>query len=322
MGIFYLTGVGTSPGAATVPLHLIYLMVKAAENGNPKAINFFKKSGEIRHADVEYPECVIIFTSEEIITGKKPPRSGLKDEWFRLRVDQIDSIPRIIGKSLVSLIDKCMFQGNAESIMEKIFFMKVNHRNFSDCYEKIYCTIKALESKELWISYLGGTNQINLSLFLASSLTGIPTKYIYVSQDDIDKIHPDLPRPDFKNPNIEIPPRPWFDLPFIWLGLESKILQAIKVMFKNYGEIANISHLEMILRDNDLSGQFKAKLQSADIFQIENDKVIKGEGFERIKGFIPATQANNFAKWKDWGIKNDLLYTINRNRNFQYEKVK
>lgn len=321
MGIYYLTGLGTSPGAATVPLHYIYLMVKSAENGNEKAQNFFSRSSEIRNKNVEYPESVIIFTSKEIINGTKVAKSGLKDDWFNLPLSKIKSVIKILGKSIQTIIEKCNFKNQEKALIEDIYLIKVNHKSFQDCYEKIYTTIEALQRKELWISYLGGTNQINLALFLASALTGHPTKYIYVGQDDIDKIHPDIPRPDFLNPNINIPPDAWYDLPFLWLGIENKILQEIESGLKWGNDIIHKNQLEAILRNHDLSTQFLAKLQSGNIIQIKDDKIIKGEGLNEIKRFIPSTEVKNLSEWKKWGIKKDLLYKINIHDNFQIEKL-
>ena len=91
IGIFYLTGLGTSPGAVLVPLHYIYLMLKAAMNNNQDAIEFFKKSGELRQEKAGVPEYLIIFTSKEVIEGKEKPKS-LKDEWFNLSEEDYDEM--------------------------------------------------------------------------------------------------------------------------------------------------------------------------------------------------------------------------------------
>jgi hypothetical protein len=298
MGIFYLSGLGKSPGAGSIPLQYIYLITKAAEMDDKDALVFLRNSGEIEEKKVEYPEYAIFFTSKEIIEGEEKPYNNLIDEWFRIPANTIDSIPRIIGKSINNLINACNFRDGKNAYLKEIFLIKVKHKDFSDAYRKIYTTIKALSRKEIWISYLGGTNQINLALFLSSSLTGHPTKYIYVAQENERKIHPDIKTPDFQNPKISIPPKDWYDLPFLWLGVENKILQEIENIFQWRNNGVNKKEIESILKKNNLSNQFLAKFQSADLIQIKkNNKVIKGKGFDELKNYMPDTVPNNMAEW-------------------------
>ena len=179
--------------------------------------------------------------------------------------------------------------------------------------------MKSIASKEVWINLIGGTNQINLSLFLSSCLTGIGTKYIYIFQKDISKIHPEIERPDFENPKIRIPPESWQEIPFIWIGLENEILKEIKSLFE-YRDILHLKEIRKILNRYNIPQQYLAKLQSSNIIHIENDKVAKGFGFEIIKNFEIKTKINDFSNWKKWAKKHDILYQININPPYNINK--
>ncbi|MHA1294502.1 MAG: hypothetical protein ACTSQJ_17825, partial [Promethearchaeota archaeon] len=107
MGIFYLSGVGLSPGSATIPLQYLYLMQKMARNGNNQAQDFFKESGEKREKDKGIPECLIFFTSKEVIEGEKPPLRNLEDYWYKIRINEQKNIPRLMLKTLRTLTEEC-----------------------------------------------------------------------------------------------------------------------------------------------------------------------------------------------------------------------
>jgi len=46
MGVWHISGLGISPGALTVPTTSIYLLLKAAEEDESRACEFFDTSGE------------------------------------------------------------------------------------------------------------------------------------------------------------------------------------------------------------------------------------------------------------------------------------
>ena len=289
-------------------------------NNRQDAINFFKKSGELRQEKTGAPEYMIIFTSKEVIEGKEKPRA-LKDEWFNLKNINHYSIPQIIVKTLNKLINECSFPNFYDNgWIKDIYFLSVKHDDFKDCYEKIYTTIKSLASKEVWINLIGGTNQINLSLFLSSCLTGIGTKYIYIFQKDISKLHPEIERPDFKNPKISIPPEGWQEIPFIWIGLESEILKEIRSLFQ-YRSTLHVKEIRRILNKYKITQQYLAKLQSSSLIHIENDKVTKGIGFDIIKNLEIKTEINDFSNWKKWAKNDDILYKIDINPPHDINKL-
>ncbi|MHA1150833.1 MAG: hypothetical protein ACTSR8_21645 [Promethearchaeota archaeon] len=319
MGIYYLSGVGLSPGSAMIPLHYIYLMLKMARGENPKAQNFFKHSGEADEKDKGSPECIILFTSREVIKGTKKPEK-LRDDWFNIRLSEQKHVPQIMLKSLNSLIEKCELTELFNKI-NGIFFIAVNYNDFKDCYQKIYTTIKAFSKKEVWINLVGGSNQINLSLFLSSCLTGIGTKFIYIFQEAISKIHPDIPKPNFKNPNIQIPPQNWQELPFFWIGLEHKILQDIENKFSQR-PIVNKKEILSILDHHIINHQYLKKLQSANLIDFDlktKDKIHKGNGFQIIKELELSTNVKNFAGERIYqyhAIKHRIIYHNNNSKYY------
>lgn len=249
---------------------------------------------------------------------KKIPKVG-----FRI-ITYNDKFNQILIEGLLS-DEKQMLKFGEKLLHENMwikdtYFIVVKHDDFRDCYEKIYITIKSLASKEVWINLIGGTNQINLSLFLSSCLTGIGTKYIYIFQRDITKIHPEIERPDFKNPQIRIPPECWQEIPFIWIGLENEILKEIKSLFECRSTL-HIKEIRKILNRYNISQQYLAKLQSSNLIHIENDKVIKGIGFEIIKNFEIESKINDFSNWKKWAKKHDILYQIDINPPYNIYKL-
>ncbi|MHA1231018.1 MAG: hypothetical protein ACTSPQ_10260 [Candidatus Helarchaeota archaeon] len=320
MGIYYLSGLGTSPGAATIPLHYLYIMLKEASNGNQDALNFFASSGEKNQIYKGAPEYLFFFTSKEVIEGNYPDisKSNLEDTWFNIDIPQLKSIPHIIVKFLDKLIKECNFENFYDAGWIKgVYFIAVKYDDFDDCYQKIYTTIKAFHRKEVWINLIGGSNQINISLFLSSCLTGIGTKYIYIFQRTTSLIHPEIQRPNFKNPHIKIPPENWQELPFLWIGLENKILEQLEEEFQYQGTI-HIKQLEAILDNYEFTHQYIAKLKSTDLIRIINgDKVIKGPGFNNIKKLEKDKDINNFSKWKKWARENKILYSY----NFENSKI-
>jgi hypothetical protein len=251
-------------------------------------------------------------------------RIGLKDLWYKLPLNQITSVPKTVIKSLNKLVTKCEFEDNSVPWIKNIYFLEVKYREFEDCYRKIYTTIKGLSAKEVWINSIGGSNQITLSLFLASCLTGVPTKFIYLFQDE-KKIHPDIDKPNFKNPQLEIPPESWYELPFFWLGILNDILKRIEIECFSGKKTTNLSQIKAVLNSSDLSSQFIAKLQSANIIRIDNEdpnKVYKGPGFETMKKYELEPDVSNFSDWKQWAREKEILYRVDFDQNFQLRQIK
>lgn len=323
MGIFYLSGLGRSPGGATVPLQYIYLIMKAAENNNQNALRFFSKSGEQRFENVEYPETIIIFTSKEIIKGDVKNFDNLIDLWYTLPLNKIPSVPKTIIKSLNKCVKECNFKNIGSPWIKHFYFLEVDYKDFKDCYEKIYITMKGLSAKEVWINLIGGSNQITLSLFLASCLTGIPTKFIYLVQNE-KMIHPDIQKPNFENPKIQIPPQNWYELPFFWLGILNDILKNIETECFMGKKTANIKQIKDVLTRSGLSSQFISKLKTANLIEFDaNDstKIYKGPGFEAIKKHEIETDVKNLSDWKQWAKNKKILYNIDFNQNLNLNKV-
>ncbi len=75
MGVYHISGLGTSPGALTMPLTAIYVLQVAQAVGFEEAERLFEHSGELGgKGSFEkvrgLPEVVIAFTSKEVIEGK------------------------------------------------------------------------------------------------------------------------------------------------------------------------------------------------------------------------------------------------------------
>ncbi len=316
MGVWHFSGLGLNAGAVTVPLTYVYLMLKAARLRDVNAKKFFETSGErnqIETSEPGTPEALIIFTSEEVITGKKG--NSCIDNWFR--TDESKNVPKVIAKYMNSIINELndeKFSVYKEGI-KYIYLIKVNHEDYYDCFFNIYTTLKGLSNKEIWINMIGGTNQINAALLTASGLTGISARYYYFFQkyEDTKFLHSTIEKPNFKNPNIKIPPEGWYELPPFWF--EAALIKELNHIFKDR-ERVNVGEIKMLLDQSNIPRQFFIKLIGSRLIKpAKNDTVTKGEMLEQwMKGLEKAEKESesvtNFNEWKNWASKRKILWKL------------
>ncbi len=314
MGVWHFSGLGLNAGAVTVPLTYVYLILKAARLGDANAKRFFETSGE-RVQDVNgTPEALIIFTSEEVITGKKGNTST--DSWLHTGENQ--NVPKAIVKYIKSFLNE--LKDESFSVYDEgiryIYLLKVNHEDYHDCFFTVYTTLKGLEDKEIWINMVGGTNQINAALLTASGLTGISARYYYFFQksEDIKFLHPSVTRPNFKKPKIEIPPKGWYELPVFWLET-GELLRELNYVFEGRSKV-NIGEIRSLLERIQIPDKYLVKLFGGGLIkQVDENTVIKGEmldqwnaGLEKAKE--ESENVRNFNEWKEWASKKGILWEL------------
>lgn len=314
MGVWHFSGLGLSAGAVTVPLTYIYLILKAANYGDTNAQKFFETSGEKGQDIVGTPEAIILFTSEEVIKGEKVHTSI--DKWFNTPQDK--SVPKTIAKYLSTLIKNLKdenFSIYPEGI-KYIYLIKVNHEDYQDCFFNTYTTLKGLEDKEIWINMVGGTNQINSALLTASGLTGISARYYYFFQryEDIKFLHPNIKKPNFKNPKIEIPPTGWYELPVFWFEA-GKLIEKLNYLFEG-DRVVNVGEIKGLLSELEFPERFYVKLTGSRLIkQLDADRVVKGEmldlwnkGLER--AMEESKNVRNFTEWRKWASNKGILWEL------------
>jgi hypothetical protein len=305
MGVFHLAGLGKSPGAVTVPLsYIYYFLFEAYRNNNEKAKNFFSGSGELSN-DEQWPgkpEALTLFSSEEVLKGEETCKP--KCELFNISATKI---VECINEYIEELCED--FEIDNELRIKYIYGVKVNISDFDDCFKKIYITIKALAGKEVWVNLVGGANQINIALMLASSITLVPRRLYYVFEWDKEnnKISEYLhPIEQFKNfDNLY---NNWLDIPLLFLDID-KLKNLYTTLTER--ESINISELEQFLENSGLTPAkaYIPKLRGGLVI-INGDRVTKGNLFDKIMQLIPQQNdlPQNFSQWKNWAENNQILY--------------
>ncbi|MBE0427722.1 MAG: hypothetical protein IBX72_13900 [Nitrospirae bacterium] len=138
-----------------------------------------------------------------------------------------------------------------------LYAVEVNINDFEDCYRKVYLTMKGLQDKEVQCNLIGGTNQINLSLMLAGSMTGVASRLYYVFETDVKRICPTSITSI--NQEIPVPPPSWYEIPplFISIGDLIKRLESPGITHNP----VNTAQIKGLLKNLNLPEQFLAKLR-------------------------------------------------------------
>lgn len=280
MGVYHFAGLGTSPGAVTTPLTTIYLLLKAAENGNEDAANFFRYSGEAGQERRGAPENLLLFTSQEIIGGMNVNRQ-LKSTLFPNQ-SYTGRVTKILHKHLKRLTEELSLTNiYREGWVKKIYLVRVKHLDFDDCYTTANTFIYGCKEKECWINTQAGTNQINTSLIISSSYNLTAGKFYYIKQTQTELLDPDFLKPEaLKNPEKHVGQllSAWGELPIIGLGLH-EALRELSTLFEKKGKV-NKSELEEILENHGLGRTAIAKLRP--YLEITGNTVAKSERFDRL----------------------------------------
>lgn len=308
MAIFHLSGLGLNPGAVTVPLTYIYYLLRQSKEGYLDSQNFFAYSGEASEKLKGKPEALIVFTSKEVIKGDK--QNEINDRLFNTK--RMKSALETITLYLTKLI-------KAHDLREEVFgdcglryfyAIEVDIKDFKDCYQKIYLTMKGLQDKEVECNLIGGSNQINISLMLASSMTGIASRLYYVFETNTSIMHPDYITS--KNQRVPVPPPNWHEIPPIFISMGDLIREMDSLGITS--KPINISQIEAILRRLNLPKQFIAKLRGTWLL-IKDDRVEAGPSLKHIlelHNYLEkeSTEIENFSKWESYFTKNGWLHKI------------
>jgi hypothetical protein len=205
VGVFHLSGLGLNPGTVTVPLTYIYFLLKQSLEGDRTSKQFFAHSGEEQERLKGKPEAIIVFTSNEVISGEL--QRDISNTLFSTKKQRPAclSISEYISNMIKSLsLENDLF---GRCGVKYLYAIEVDINIFQDCYRKIYLTMKGLQDKEAECNLIGGANQINLSLMLAGSMIGVASRLFYVFETDVRNMHPSSITN--RNQTIPAPPSNW-----------------------------------------------------------------------------------------------------------------
>lgn len=325
MGVWHISGLGISPGALTVPTTCIYLLLKAAEEGEPRACEFFETSGERRQKKDTlrgFPEGFVIFTSKEVLERKFSRRSDIKDRWFKNAGKEI-SVPRM-ACNFIHGLHKEFFDGYA---LPEICYLAVDYQDFKKALPVIYHTVNALGTrggKELWANMVGGTNQINASILTAGSLSGAISKYYYYFEQDNDLLHPDLEKPKGKISKGQIDQvlSKWFQLPIFDFGW-GEVSNTINKLLEQYDNLLPLAVLKEELEKTGMSRQYLAKLTGSKLIVIKDDLVRPGEDLNQLKSLlsVDSNSPSSLSTWRKWAAEKDILWLQETDQNCTLKKV-
>ncbi len=312
MGVWHISGLGISPGALTVPTASVYILLKAAKEGDPDACSFFETSGERTQKDGTlrgFPEGLVIFTSKEVIENKIKRRSEIKDRWFKNTGKEI-SVPKMACKFLSDL-HRAFFD---EYDFPEIYYLAVDYQDFKKALPVIYNTVNALGTmggKEIWANMVGGTNQINASILTAGALSGAISRYYYYFEQDNDLLHPDLEKPTGKisKSYIDQVQSKWFQLPIFDFGW-GDMSNTISILMEQYDNKVPLPVLKEELDKTGMSSQYLAKLTGSKLIVIENGIAKPGADLNHIKNLlsIDARPSSNLSMWKKWAAEKGILW--------------
>ena len=160
MGVLHFAGLGKSPGAVTSGLsYLKHEMASSFEDG-------------------DIVEGVVIFTSEEIASGKEEAfpvehneygQRAVRKTWTQGKRNAVDIVSKFLQKEF----------GNIE-----VYVVQTDVNDFSRCFESVTKAILWFHSpgkvgKHIWSNLTGGTNVLNAALIQAAYLSGLIPKLYY-----------------------------------------------------------------------------------------------------------------------------------------------
>lgn len=311
MGVYHLAGLGTSPGAVSSPLTIIYLLLKAAEDGDDRAREFFKHSGEQGQELKGAPEYLILFTSEQILNEQAKSQQEIRSKIFPNKKFGTSPL-KVLVNYLKNLTDKLELDNIYNNIWIKgIYAIKVEYMDFQDCYRKINTVLNACRDKECWVNVQAGSNQITSSLAISASINLVAGKYYYVKQTDTRYLDP----PNL-TPSVLNTPRKyvneilnsWGELTIFGLGI-NRIIEDVEQLFKNKEKV-NRSEIRNILDEHGLSGVALNKLRPYLI--MEGEVVRKSERFNELKYLVETkiSGINNVSEMQRKMKEHGMLYEI------------
>jgi hypothetical protein len=304
MGVYHITGLGLNPGAVTVPLSIVYILLKQASGGMPEANSFFMHSGERGQEKKGAPEALIIFTSKEVIEGKQ---WDIRDDWFKTKTQK--SATETIKKYLANLLsDLKLPKFYSNKWLKDIYMVQVNHNDFEDCFIKAAVTLNALKDKEIWINMIGGTNQINIALLTASGFSTVATRFYYYFQTETSLLHPNMSKEEAMD--IEKLLSDWYELPVFTMDMGG-LFKRLNELFL-FREKVNVREIEKLLDELGFSKKYLAKLRSF----INTDEDVASCGYmlnrwnNLLKKIEEEREEASLSSWKEWAMRKGILYEI------------
>ena len=324
MGVYHISGLGTSPGALTMPLTAVYILQIAQALSDERAEKFFEYSGELGgkgsyEKTKGLPEVVIAFTSREVIEGNVEIRYNSR--WFNMSGKGTERIEKPIGKYFKKLFKYIKTEFNVGFKKFDFYLVEVNHQNFEDCFRKVGVTLKALIGKEVWANMIGGSNQINASILTAGAYTATVARYYYLFQTVVGLLEPEwIEKPNRRNLTCLVGNilSKWYELPIFNLEIGG-ILRKIGEIFGDREKV-NVEEfrrklIDFMRRQNyvgKVDEQFFAKLRGKVVIP-KGDVVEKGPIFDRmfkIWNEIDKTEVKTFSDWKKWAKDEGILHEV------------
>lgn len=312
MGVCHFIGLGLNPGAVTSPLAIIYLLLKAEELGSQKARDFFKYSGEHGQERKGAPEYLLIFTSKEVINGREPENPNPMESRLFPNKKFKGRITKILHDYLSTLSDALGYAHiYSNGWIKKIYLIQVEFLNFNDCYTIANTITYSCREKECWVNAQAGSNQINVSLAISSSLNLIAGRYYYIKQTQRELLDPKLLEPDaIKHPEAYVDKLldMWGELMIFGLGIND-VIRKIDELFKKREKI-NRSELEKILEEHNLGRMALKKFEP--YLKYDRDAVSKTELFDRLIQIYSNrwTNVNNFSDALRVASEKAILYEL------------
>jgi len=303
MGVWHISGLGTSPGAVTTPLTIVYLLKKAAQQGSTEARDFFLGSGQAEDEEwVGAPEAVVLLSSREVIEGDILP-NNIDDRLFNLSRTQ-GPAPWIIWRYLSRLHQELW----GEDLKIKLFLLATQINDIDRVMRDAGVTVGALRDKEIWVNMTAGPNTINLSLLISSVILGAAARYYYIFHPQTGLLHPEgLPPRNLRNPVSIVANllKLWIDVPIFQMELEP-LLRRLNERYSG-SNIINRAELESICREYGV-GLEKLKR----LIYFEGQRTYPGPLFKRYLGLLSplSDSPSNYSEWIKWGTREGVLYKL------------
>lgn len=168
MGVVHFAGLGKSPGAITSGLsYLKHEMASSFEDGN-------------------IVEAVVVFTSEEIVSGKEEAFPCIYNEYRRRQ--QSRHHHRVADvKNAVEIVRVFLEQ---EFNGAELYIVKTETSDFSQCFEAVAKALLKFHppgkvGKHIWVNLTGGTNILNAALIQVAYLSGLIPRLYYTFVADL-----------------------------------------------------------------------------------------------------------------------------------------
>ncbi|MEM3147200.1 MAG: hypothetical protein QXY94_06585 [Archaeoglobaceae archaeon] len=162
MGVMHFAGLGRSPGAVTSGLS--YLKNEMASS--------FKEGNII--------EAVVVFTSEEIASGKE---EAFPCEYNEYCQTQRSKYHRVVANrtNAVEIVKEFLKQELSDT---EFYLVKIDTSDFSKCLEAVAKALLKFHppgkvGKHIWVNLTGGTNILNAALIQVAYLSGLIPKLYY-----------------------------------------------------------------------------------------------------------------------------------------------